>query len=293
MRTTRQGDRIVHRLGGGRSDRREHDLHRPCKRCRPAEPLRILDLFCGEKNWSQPARDRGHHVITSDFDDRYEPDIVADVMALDPDEIVRRLGGSPTLILASPPCQGFTVARIGANWTKTQHGKRYIHRLAETEPKTPKAALGIQLVQATLDLVEALRPAWWLMENPVGKLRKLPVVAGIPRRTVTYCRYLRPMRKPTDLWGVAPPSMFFEPPCDAYNGPEVEVDGVRWRTSASTGEPCHESAPRGSTTGTQGRVRLDSTAVPYALAWDVIVAAERDWEAGLAGETAGQEVLFA
>ena len=236
-------------------------------------------------------------MITVDFEDVYQPDIVADVLELSPEATISALGGSPTLVPREPAVPRVQrSAQMGRNWTRPHPvhvARRYPHLLADTEPRTPKAALGLALVQATLDLVEdsGRRGGW--SENPVGKLRKLGVVAGVPRRTVTYCRYLRPFRKPTDLWGVAPPSMIFERPCDAVGTDLVDVDGVAWRVSPSTGLPCDESAPRGSALGTQGRKRLDSTAVPYALAWDVLLAAERDWSAGLAGETAGQEAMFA
>lgn len=250
------------------------------------EPLRVLDLFCGEKNWSRPAADRGHVVLTTDFDDAYEPDLVADVFDLSVEEIVDRLGGFPDLVLASPPCQGFTVVRIGHNWRAGDDIKRYPHR--GSTPKTEKAALGVRLVQRTLDLIDELGPSWWLLENPVDKLRKLPVVGGLPRRTVTYCRYGRPFRKPTDLWGYPPASWVPEPVCSP-GGPIVDVDGEAWVTW--NGEPCHLSAPRGSTTGTQGRKRLESTAIPYPLAEAVTIAAEVDRAEGNF-EIAGQQALL-
>lgn len=275
----------------GRSFGHKLDWTRHCTFCRADPVLRVLDLYCGEKNWSAPATDRGHTVLTVDFDPSYSPDVVADVLELPASYIVERLGGPPDVVLASPPCQGFTIAQMGRNWTRP-HAKgvanRYPHLLADTEPRTPKAALGLALAARTLALVDELQPSWWLMENPVGKLRKLEVVGGVPRRTVTYCRYGRPMRKPTDLWGFPPPSVRFEPPCDAVNGEVVVRGPTEWRLSRSTGKPCHESAPRGSATGTQGRKRLESTAVPYALAFDVIVAAERDVRDGRAGEYVGQ-----
>src|SRR4030067_1071741 len=97
-----------------------------------------------------------------------------------------------------------------------------------------------------------MQPRWWLVENPVGKLRKLPVQAGVPRRQVTYCRYGRPFRKPTDLWGYPPPLMTFAAPCDAVASVTVEMNGMRWCVSRSSGPPCHVAAPRGSTPETQG-----------------------------------------
>lgn len=220
-------------------------------------PLRVVDLFCGEGatsttgGWSSAFRARGHEVITSDFDPKYGSDIVADIRELTPDH----LPWQPDVILASPPCQGFTVAQIGRNWHKAEDG-------GDPIPKTPKAALGVELVKATLRLIHDSGATFWLMENPVGMLRKHSVVAGVERRTVTYCQYGREFMKPTDLWGGFPPSLALRPMC-------------------RRGAPCHVAAPRGSTTGTQGRPRLESTHVPYTLSEAVCFAAEADVAAGV------------
>lgn len=54
----------------------------------------------------------------------------------------------------------------------------------------------------------------------------------LPRYTVTYCQYGDTRMKPTDIWTNHPDPQF-KPAC-------------------SNGDPCHERAPRGSMTGTQG-----------------------------------------
>lgn len=55
---------------------------------------------------------------------------------------------------------------------------------------------------------------------------------GIPRHTVSYCQYGDRRQKMTDIF-TNHPSPNFKPPC-------------------KNGDPCHEAAPRGSKTGTQG-----------------------------------------
>ena len=54
----------------------------------------------------------------------------------------------------------------------------------------------------------------------------------LPRYTITYCQYGDTRMKPTDIW-TNHPSPRFKPMC--HNG-----------------DNCHEKAPRGSKTGTQG-----------------------------------------
>jgi hypothetical protein len=234
--------------------------------------LRVVDLFCGEGatsaegGWASAFRARGHEVFTVDFDPDYEPDLVADVLTMTPAD----LPWSPDVILASPPCQGFSIARMGTNWG-APHPKAMVSRyphLNRPYPRTPKAEMGVALVSATLRLIRKSGATFWIMENPVGKLRKHPVVAGLERRTVTYCQYGREFMKPTDLWGGFPPSLTLRPRC--HNN-----------------DPCHIASPRGSRTGTQGRPRLESTHVPYALSLAVCEAAERDFAAGRAYEPVG------
>lgn len=228
--------------------------------------MRVIDLFCGEGatstegGWSSAFRQRGHEVLAVDFDPVYEPDIVADVLTLTSADFPWR----PDVILASPPCQGFSIARLGTNWDAPLPKamvQRYPH-LNKPLPKTAKAALGVELVAATLRLIANESPTpFWILENPVGKLRKHPVIAGIERRTVTYCQYGRDFMKPTDLWGGFPPSLSLRPRC--HNN-----------------DPCHVASPRGSQTGTQGRPRLESTHVPYELSLAVCTSAESDLAAG-------------
>jgi len=228
--------------------------------------VRVVDLFCGEGatsaegGWASAFRARGHEVFTVDFDPAYEPDLVADVLELSAAD----LPWPPDVILASPPCQGFSIARLGTNWDAPLPKPmvaRYPH-LNRALPKTPKAELGVRLVAKTLELIRDSGTPFWLVENPVGKLRRHPVIAGVERRTVTYCRYGREFMKPTDLWGGFPPSLVLRPRC--YNN-----------------DTCYVAAPRGSRTGTQGRPRLESTHVPFALSLEVAEAAERDLAAGL------------
>ena len=87
-------------------------------------------------------------------------------------------------------------------------------------------------------------------------LRKLPVLEGLQRHTVTYCQYGDNRMKPTDLW----------------------TNIANWvpRPMCKNGAPCHEAAPRGSRTGTQGRDgAVVRSMVPYALGQEILEAIER------------------
>jgi hypothetical protein len=100
-------------------------------------------------------------------------------------------------------------------------------------PKTEQAILGVKIVQKTIEIIKEIKPMFYFIENPRGKLRKLDIVKDLPRKTVTYCSYGDMRMKPTDIW-----------------------TNLKWtpRELCKNGNrDCHhEPAPRGSRTGTQG-----------------------------------------
>lgn len=209
--------------------------------------MRVLDLFSGLRGWSQPFIDRGHEVVCVEKNKALDPRADwDDVFTFDPARYPRF-----DVVLASPVCTGFSVMHIGKNWTR------------DHKPKTDSARLSLSMVERTRHLISLIAPTFFVIENPRAKLRKLPVVADLPRVTVTYCQYGEKRMKPTDLWGVFPESLRFKPACN-------------------NGDPCHVAAPRGSTTGTQGMSSADSAKIPYALALDFCIAAENDlWLRGV------------
>lgn len=211
--------------------------------------MRVLDLFAGLKGWSSAFPD--HDVKTLDIESKFDCDITIDILDFEPGKHLQ--GWKPDLLLASPPCNAFSVASIGHHWTGGKGA--YI-------PKSDFAVLSKEIVKKTLSIIEELDPMYWLLENPVGVLRKMPFMEGIERRTVTYCQYGENRMKPTDLWGGFPPSLRLRPRC-------------------KNGDPCHEAAPRGSKTGTQGLKNAALRAVvPYELSLVVKNAVENDYLLG-------------
>jgi len=89
-------------------------------------------------------------------------------------------------ILAAPPCTEF--ASSGARWW------------AGKPPKLLAEALAV--VDACLGIIETCKPAWWALENPIGRLRRLRLGRlGQPRLIFDPCDYGDPWRKRTLLWG--------------------------------------------------------------------------------------------
>ena len=145
------------------------------------------------------------------------------------------IDGSFDVIWASPPCTAFSVASIGRHW---KQGK-----------PSPEAKFGTKLLLKTFEIIMLIRPKFWFIENPRGMMRVLPVMDLLPKKTVTYCQYGDERMKPTDIWTN----------CDKWNA----------RPPCKNGDPCHISAPRGSTTGTQGLNLIDRARLPNELCVEI------------------------
>ena len=206
----------------------------------------VFDFFSGTGSSTQAFKDAGHTVITFELDSSFEATENVDVMTLKAADLIAKYG-QPDFIWASPPCTAFSVASMGHHWGGGANAY---------QPKTEAAKFSQLLVAYTRDLIKELNPTkGWLMENPRGMLRKLPVVAELPRRTVTYCTYGDTRMKPTDLWG--------------------GVTGWTHREPCKNGQGCHEAAPRGSKTGTQGlKGAKERSRVPYQLGEEILKAIE-------------------
>lgn len=209
----------------------------------------VLDLFAGTGSSTQAFVDAGHRVVRVELDPSHEAEYHYDVGLLTPADIRQMCGGTPDFIWASPPCTAFSVASLPAHWG----GGKYAY-----VPKSKKARDSMALVAHVRTLLEGSGAPFWLIENPLGVLRKLPMLDGLTRHTITYCQYGDDRMKPTDLW-VSPALAEVWTP----------------RPMCKRGATCHESAPRGSKLGTQGRKGAkDRSMVPYDLGASLLAAME-------------------
>ena len=203
----------------------------------------LLELFAGSCSIGKEARPVGFDVISTDVNQFGGIDIVEDILTLDLAQIPRPV----SVVWASPPCTGFSVASIGRHWGG---GFRAY------EPKSETSRLGLRLLRRTLAIIEELDPVVWFMENPRGVMRKMPEVQDLTRHGVTYCQYGDERMKPTDIW----------------------TNCTEWtpRPMCKNGAPCHVAAPRGSKTGTQGlKGNYERSIIPPELCREVMEVAMR------------------
>ena len=182
--------------------------------------MKVLELFAGSCSFSNVAKEYGYETFTTDYNDFDGIDYVVDILDFDIDSIPFW----PDIIWASPPCTTFSIASCGYHWNvPDDQGNR--------EPKTEAAETGLLILEQTIWILNELQPKYFVIENPRGLMRKMDAVQYLKRDTVTYCQYGDNRMKPTDLW-----------------------HNLNWtpRPMCKNGMPCHEAAPRGSKTGTQG-----------------------------------------
>lgn len=205
--------------------------------------MKVLELFCGTKSISNVFKERGHEVFTIDWEKGFNPDLVADIGSLTADDILKLCGGLPDVIWASPDCTSYSVAAISYHRQREADGN--------LTPRSEYAKFCDKVNLNVISLIKELNPKYWFIENPRGGMRKMRFMRDLPRYTVTYCQYGDKRMKPTDLW-TNHPRPKFKPPC-------------------KNGDTCHESAPRGSRTGTQGiQGSKDRSRIPYLLCKHIV-----------------------
>ena len=187
--------------------------------------IKVLELFAGTRSIGKAFEKRGHKVFSVEWNKDFENiDLYKDISELTAEEILEKFG-HPDVIWMSPDCTTFSIAAIS-------HHRRKNEETGNLDPVSDYAKFCDKVDQHCLDLIRKLNPSLWFIENPRGGMRKMTWMKGLPRYTVTYCQYGDNRMKPTDIW-TNHPNPKFKPPC--HNG-----------------DPCHEPAPRGSKTGTQG-----------------------------------------
>jgi hypothetical protein len=205
--------------------------------------MKVLELFAGTRSIGKAFEKRGHEVYSIDWDEQFDNiNWNADISKVTAQDILDRFG-QPDVIWASPDCTSYSVAAISRHRRREPDGNlKAISEYAEFCDKTNAHVV---------ELIKELNPKCYFIENPRGGMRKMNFMKDLPRYTVTYCQYGDKRMKPTDLW---------------TNHPEP-----KFKAPCKNGDPCHEAAPRGSATGTQGlKGAKDRSVIPEQLCEHVV-----------------------
>ena len=218
--------------------------------------MKVLDLFSGTGSATQAFLNNGHDV--KHLDVIGTPELLIDIRKFAKSPEFYLGDWRPDVIWASPPCTAFSMAGSGS---KKNGSRRWDYgKFPFYGPRLPRDETARQccaFVLAALHTIDVLKPMWWRLENPMGGLSTMGFMRDQPGPViVTYCQYGERRMKPTFLWGLWPTTWRPRPRC-------------------KNGDSCHEAAPRGAKTGTQGIAGArDRARVPYALSNDIKVACE-------------------
>jgi hypothetical protein len=205
--------------------------------------MKVLELFAGSRSIGKVCDELEIRCFSSDWTPFDGVEYAVDINQFDTEKVPF----IPDVIWASPPCTTFSVASIGKHWT------------LDRRPKSEDALMGLQILKKTIEIIKYYQKynpnLIWHIENPRGMMRKIDVWNDIQhvRHTVTYCQYGDTRMKPTDIW----------------------TNNYNWdpKPACKNGMPCHISAPRGSTTGTQGlKGSYLRSQVPYELCKEIILS---------------------
>tara|TARA_Y100000004_G_scaffold196403_1_gene266316 strand:- start:1690 stop:2436 length:747 start_codon:yes stop_codon:yes gene_type:complete len=222
----------------------------------------VLDLWSGTGSATKPFEDAGYTIISVDINPLRSPTYCMDILDFEmfvssgdfEEELEWRWKAKLSdivFIWASPDCKLFSIA----------NGQLRDHWGPGGWPKSRRLFIQLARVVATLDIIEAIDPNYWVLENPRGMLRTVPLMGLLPRRTVSYCQY-EPDKapedrrmKPTDLWGYIPTS---------------------WKPKmCHNGASCHQRTPRSSVKGTEALSYDERIHVPYELGRSILEHCEK------------------
>ncbi|MFA5670504.1 MAG: hypothetical protein WC967_14790 [Balneolaceae bacterium] len=157
-----------------------------------------IEIFSGSGTISKELNNAGFISKTIDIRKRKgvcEPDLRTDVLDLTPGDIYDLAGTKDIFAMwLSPPCDIWSLASGG------------YHLDDRFNPKTEKAKLHIKILKKSLALVEAIKPTFFFIENPRGKMRHYPPMTNFLVKNrgmikeLTLSSYGFPTTKPTNIF---------------------------------------------------------------------------------------------
>ena len=210
--------------------------------------MRVLELFAGTRSIGKAFEKHGHKVYSIEWNKDFDNiDWYEDIGKITAQDIIDRFG-HPDVIWASPDCTSYSLAAISHHRVKNKE-------TGNLDPITDYAKFCDKVNSHVIDLIHELSPKYFFIENPRGGLCNMTFMQGIPKYLVTYCQYGDTRMKPTHIFTNYPDPQF---------------------KHCKNGDPCHEKAPRGSRTGTQGiKGSVDRSRIPDKLCEYIVELCEK------------------
>lgn len=205
--------------------------------------MKGLDLFAGSLSVSRVAESMGMETFSVELEPYEGISWQGDILDLKRSDIPF----TPDWIWASPVCTTYSIAAIS-------------HHRNGTEPRSAYAKYSDMMLEKTLEIISWFPESKFFIENPMGMMRKMPILKGIHRAEVTYCSYGDTRMKPTDIFTNHAWSIF-------------NPNGWMARDKCFNGNVnCqHQPAPRGSRTGTQGlKGSYERSRIPSDLVREIL-----------------------
>ena len=200
--------------------------------------MKVLELFAGTRSVGKAFERKGHEVYSIEWDKNFEDiDWYEDIGKITAEDIINRFG-KPDVIWASPDCSSYSLAAIS-------HHREKNLTTGNLDPISDYAKFCDAVNTNVIKLIKELHPTYFFIENPRGGLCNMSFMHDIPKHLVTYCQYGDTRMKPTHIF-------------TNYPNPQFK--------HCKNGAKCHEPAPRGSKTGTQGiKGSKDRSRIPDKL----------------------------
>lgn len=156
--------------------------------------LNLLELFKGTGSVGKVAKKLGFDIISLDNEEKFKPDICADILKWDYKKFHEETGFTPDFIWASPPCNTYSPLSYPLKE----------RNIKTAEPYSKRAKLGTKLLYQTLKIINyflKINPDLkFVIENPKGMMRLDKEIKKLNLTTTLYCHYGDKRRKITDFF---------------------------------------------------------------------------------------------
>ncbi len=206
--------------------------------------MKTVELFSGTQSFSKVARRLGHKTFCVDGNPYFKNDLTIGIRRKN--DLMWHIGDKireADIIWMSPPCTTFSMASGNTHWN------------ADRSPKTGKAIEGKELLELCKEIAELCieNNTIFFIENPRARARWFLPTEW--RKTAWYCQYGDTRAKPTDIWT----NLKDWTPKTCHNFKKNQPKHCH-----------HESAPRGSKTGTQGlKGNMERSVIPPKLFYEI------------------------